>query len=282
MVTPHGYDMWEMVLENKKYLTEGLICSCPSEVLLKYICAHFKLTNSDNRSAVGDFGYAYIDNVMHINSDNNIAAQKINIYIENNIDEIVSDIENNIGVFGWFISTDSRKFIKNKILRPVDYVELTLSQKVEYSECKIEDILQYKHIVHITYNRKVRSILDGGLTPRDNNGLFSFNNRVYFFCTNEELEVKNFVPFMKALLLRDGYIDRFGNVTYDGQYILKRSEDFLDFSVLGINKNYFVEKSPIVFVDDKYAEESAYFVEDNIEPKYINEIFSGYRLIMRK
>jgi len=278
-ITPRGYDMWELIVGGKESLNEGLVATYPSASLIRYICDHFNLTDSNQRMSQGDNGYAFITTVSHDNSDK-VAAEKITIRIFSEADEIIPDIEKNIGVFGWFISTDSREFVKMGLIRKMDYVELTLSQKVEYSECEVDELLnKYKHFVHITYTRNIKSIMESGLVPTCGSGLFGFNDRVHFFGCQNNIEPKDYINFMKGILLIDGYIDRKNNVSTIGVSYLKRYRDFFDFSIIDIDKNYFSEMKPVIFKDDKFFGGSAYFVNENIHPKYLSEVIGGVRII---
>lgn len=155
---------------NKIY--EGLICSQPGEYVVGKLNNQFKNW---------EFDYNRQDNKFWIT---------IKQMITSDVFEQLLQLINN---YGWFISAyttnsqqwDSPVYTKQQVidLLPTNFIEFQVEAKFDIETNKIPPILY-----HATQTTKVPNILKIGLTPKSNNTIASYPDRIYLAYDLSNLE----------------------------------------------------------------------------------------------
>lgn len=95
-----------------------------------------------------------------------------------NFNQGIKEIINDFSRMGYFLShTDDSVDYFNQLWKKMQFEPL-------YQNDEKSEILSHGDLFHITPNYNLENILSNGLTPRSDNCMFNYPNRIYFFIGN--------------------------------------------------------------------------------------------------
>jgi len=232
---------------------EGLIATYPSGTVKKMLMAHFDLTDSREEYEKNEKffnGYLTYRPYEHNAETGGISSETFDVRLLKNKEVVERDLEKSVHLLGYHISKKFESFGE---------LVIVIQQNIQYAECSENELSQISSFYHITKTDNIEKIMKNGLVPKDGSEMFKYPSRIYIF--GDEV-IRNIQYVIRTLAIKDE----------------RNGRDFIDYSLISIRPSIFNGDGRILlFKDDNYTTQKAYFCIDNISPVFLKEE-ARYRL----